>query len=104
MQILEIPAQREFVSSLCHTHSNAHKPPKTVAPPMCHAHSNAHKPPKTVASTYMRGIARPHLPPNRPNGKWKNKYIVRGKEVGSNSVLENVILIVLRESESQIWT
>jgi len=86
MQILEIPAQREFVSSLCHTHSNAHKPPKTVAP------------------TYMRGIARPHLPPNRPNGKWKNKYIVRGKEVGSNSVLENVILIVLRESESQIWT
>jgi len=32
MQILEIPAQRKFVSAGCHAHSNAHKPPKTVAP------------------------------------------------------------------------
>jgi len=28
MQILEIPAQRKFVSAMCH----AHKPPETVAP------------------------------------------------------------------------
>jgi len=27
----QIPAQRKFVSELCHAHSNAHKPPKTVA-------------------------------------------------------------------------
>jgi len=32
MQIPEIPAQRKFVSAECHAHSNAHKPPKTVAP------------------------------------------------------------------------
>jgi len=32
MQIPEIPAQRKFVSTMCHAHSNAHKPPKTVAP------------------------------------------------------------------------
>jgi len=31
-QIPEIPAQRKFVSVECHAHSNAHKPPKTVAP------------------------------------------------------------------------
>jgi len=30
MQIPEIPAQRKFVSEMCH--SNAHKPRKTVAP------------------------------------------------------------------------
>jgi len=64
MQISEIPAQRKFVSAECHAHSNAHKPPKTVAPTfwmlvkivtemywsrqylsidpkVCHAHSNA---------------------------------------------------------------
>jgi len=27
-----IPAQRKFVSAECHAYSNAHKPPKTVAP------------------------------------------------------------------------
>jgi len=32
MQIPEIPAQRKFVSVECHAYSNAHKPPKTVAP------------------------------------------------------------------------
>jgi len=32
MQISEIPAQRKFISEQCHAHSNAHKPPKTVAP------------------------------------------------------------------------
>jgi len=32
MQIPEIPVQRKFVSSVCHGHSNAHKPPKPVAP------------------------------------------------------------------------
>jgi len=32
MQIPEIPAQRKFVTAECHAHSNAHKPPKTVAP------------------------------------------------------------------------
>jgi len=32
LQIPEIPAQRKFVSAECHAHSNAHKPPKTVAP------------------------------------------------------------------------
>jgi len=32
MQIPEIPAQRKFVSALCHAHSNTHKQPKTVAP------------------------------------------------------------------------
>jgi len=32
MQIPEIPAQRKFDSTECHAHSNAHKPPKTVAP------------------------------------------------------------------------
>jgi len=31
MQIPEIPAQRKFVSAGCHAHSNAYKPPKTVA-------------------------------------------------------------------------
>jgi len=34
MPIPEIPAQRKFVSEMCHAHSNAHKPPKTVAPPV----------------------------------------------------------------------
>jgi len=29
---MQIPAQRKFVSAECHAHSNAHKPPKTVAP------------------------------------------------------------------------
>jgi len=32
MRILEIPAQHKFVSSVCQEHSNANKPPKTVAP------------------------------------------------------------------------
>jgi len=32
MQIPELPAQRKFVSAECHAHSNAHKPPKIVAP------------------------------------------------------------------------
>jgi len=32
MPIPEIPAQRKFVSEMCHAHSNAHKPPKPVAP------------------------------------------------------------------------
>jgi len=32
MQIPEIPAQRKIVSVKCHTHSNALKPPRTVAP------------------------------------------------------------------------
>jgi len=32
MQILEIPAQRKFVSAGFHAHFNAHKPPKTVGP------------------------------------------------------------------------
>jgi len=32
MQIPEIPAQRKFVSAMCHAHSNAQKPTKTVAP------------------------------------------------------------------------
>jgi len=32
MQIPEIPAQRKFGSAECHAHSNAHKPPKPVAP------------------------------------------------------------------------
>jgi len=27
MQIPEIPAQRKFVSAMCHAHSNAHKMP-----------------------------------------------------------------------------
>jgi len=31
VQIPEIPAQRKFVSAEWHAHSNAHKPPKTVA-------------------------------------------------------------------------
>jgi len=31
MQISEIPAQRKFFSAECHAHSNAHKPPKTLA-------------------------------------------------------------------------
>jgi len=31
MQIPEISAHRKFVSAGCHAHSNAHKPPKTVA-------------------------------------------------------------------------
>jgi len=31
MQILEIPAQRKFVSTKCHTHSNGHKPLKSVS-------------------------------------------------------------------------
>jgi len=32
MQIPELLTQRKFVSAMCHAHSNAHKPPKTVAP------------------------------------------------------------------------
>jgi len=32
MQIPELLAQRKFVSAACHAYSNAHKPPKTVAP------------------------------------------------------------------------
>jgi len=32
MQVPEIPAQRKFVSAMSHANSNAHKPPKTVAP------------------------------------------------------------------------
>jgi len=31
VQILELLTQRKFVSAECHAHSNAHKPPKTVA-------------------------------------------------------------------------
>jgi len=31
MQIPEVSAQRKFVSEMCHAHSNAHEPPKTVA-------------------------------------------------------------------------
>jgi len=32
VQIPELLTQRKFVSAECHTHSNAHKPPKLVAP------------------------------------------------------------------------
>jgi len=32
MQIPEPLTQRKFVSAMCHAHSNAHKPPKNVAP------------------------------------------------------------------------
>jgi len=32
MQIPEIFAHRKFISAECYAHSNAHKPPKTVAP------------------------------------------------------------------------
>jgi len=32
MHIPEIPALRKFDSEMCHAHSNARKPPKTVAP------------------------------------------------------------------------
>jgi len=32
MQIPELLTQRKFVSAACHAHSNAHKPPKTLAP------------------------------------------------------------------------
>jgi len=32
VQIPELLTQRKFVSVECHAHSNAHKPPKTVAP------------------------------------------------------------------------
>jgi len=32
VQIPELLTQRKFVSAMCHAHSNAHKPPKTVAP------------------------------------------------------------------------
>jgi len=31
MQIPEIPAQRKFVSAMCHAHSNSHNPPKNLA-------------------------------------------------------------------------
>jgi len=51
-QILEILKQlvsqlKQFVGSVSHAHSNAHKPPKPVAPTcgptkLCHAHANAH--------------------------------------------------------------
>jgi len=30
-EIPELLTQRKFVSAMCHAHSNAHKPPKTVA-------------------------------------------------------------------------
>jgi len=30
MQILEIPAQRKFISLVCHAHSSANNPTKTV--------------------------------------------------------------------------
>jgi len=30
VQISEIPAQRKFVSAVCHAHFNAHKPQKIV--------------------------------------------------------------------------
>jgi len=63
-QILEVPAQRKFVSAGCHAHSNAHKPPKSVAPTTlqrkfvsaeCHAHSNVTNRPKLwpVAKTKL---------------------------------------------------
>jgi len=29
---MQIPAQRKFVSEMCHAYSKAHKPTKTVAP------------------------------------------------------------------------
>jgi len=32
VQIPELLTQRKFVSVECHDHSNAHKPPKSVAP------------------------------------------------------------------------
>jgi len=32
VQIPELLTQRKFVSAECHVHSNAHKPPKAVAP------------------------------------------------------------------------
>jgi len=32
VQVPELLMQRKFVSAECHAHSNAHKPPKTVAP------------------------------------------------------------------------
>jgi len=32
MQIPELLAQRKFVLARCHTHSYAHKPPKSAAP------------------------------------------------------------------------
>jgi len=31
VQIPELLTQRKFVSAICHAHSYAHKPPKTVA-------------------------------------------------------------------------
>jgi len=59
MQILEIPAQRRFASSVCHAYSNPHKLPKPVAPTIemclsrqylsidpkgvCHAHSSTYE-------------------------------------------------------------
>jgi len=72
MQIPELLAQRKFV---CHAHSNAHKPPKTVAPSVlmreltemycshqylsidpkkvCQAHFNAHKPPTNLKKSLI---------------------------------------------------
>jgi len=32
MQIPEVPVQRKFLSEMCHAYSNAHNPPKAVAP------------------------------------------------------------------------
>jgi len=32
IQIPELLTPRKFVSAMCHVHSNAHQPPKTVAP------------------------------------------------------------------------
>jgi len=43
-QISEIPAQRKIVSAQCHAHSNAHKPPKTVAPTVLVCFSNVPRP------------------------------------------------------------
>jgi len=35
VHIPELLEQRKFVSAGCYAHSNAHKPPKTVAPTVC---------------------------------------------------------------------
>jgi len=55
-RLLRFGVQIPDFSVECHAHSNAHKPPKTVAPTVlisaeCHAHSNAHKPLKPVTPT-----------------------------------------------------
>jgi len=73
MHIPEIPAQHNFVSAMSHAYSNAHKPPKTVAPAriimltemycshqylliqkkVLHAHFTAHKLQKTIKDKEM---------------------------------------------------